>query len=165
MQTVRYHNRTWSALTWLADYLMVCTIISLLNHIPFHKNPTIIPPLKLLILAFFSAVLTQQTSGPGGLSEPLHHYSLLCGHFNCVILKWIDTFVKMNTEHVVYSHFCTANRPIFFITGTCHKYSYPQIPKICDPILVTLLKMQPHHSQSSRENAIPSSGTSPLACY
>ena len=37
-----------------------------------------------------------------------------------------------------------------------------------DPILVTLLKMQPHYSQSSRENATPatpSSGTSPLASY
>ena len=38
-------------------------------------------------------------------------------------------------------------------------------PKMCDPILVTLLKMQPHYSQSSRENATPSSGTSPLASY
>ena len=34
---------------------------------------------------------------------------------------------------------------------------------MCDPILVTLLKMRPHDSQSSRENAILSSGTSPLA--
>ena len=34
---------------------------------------------------------------------------------------------------------------------------------MCDPILVTLLKMQTHHSQSNRENATPSSGTSPLA--
>ena len=32
-----------------------------------------------------------------------------------------------------------------------------------DPIVVTLLKMQPHHIQSSRENATPSSSTSPLA--
>ena len=39
----------------------------------------------------------------------------------------------------------------------------PQNLKICDPILVTLLKMRPHYSQSSRENATPSSGTSPLA--
>ena len=31
---------------------------------------------------------------------------------------------------------------------------------MCDPILVTLLKMQPHYSQSSRENATPSSLTS-----
>ena len=33
-----------------------------------------------------------------------------------------------------------------------------------DPI-VTLLTMRPHNSQSSRENATPSSGTSPLATY
>ena len=41
--------------------------------------------------------------------------------------------------------------------------TYPQNPKICDPILVTVLKMRPHYSQWSRENAIPSSGTSLLA--
>ena len=34
-----------------------------------------------------------------------------------------------------------------------------------DPILVTLLKKRPHFSQSSRENATQSSGTSPLASY
>ena len=33
------------------------------------------------------------------------------------------------------------------------------------PILVTLLKMQSHYSQSRRENATPSSGTTPLAPY
>ena len=33
----------------------------------------------------------------------------------------------------------------------------PKNLKMCDPILVTLLKMQPHYSQSSRENATPSS--------
>ena len=36
---------------------------------------------------------------------------------------------------------------------------------MCVPILVTLLKMQPHYSQSSRENETPSSVTSPLANY
>ena len=36
---------------------------------------------------------------------------------------------------------------------------------MCDPILVTRLKMRPHYSQSSRENVTPSSGTSPLASY
>ena len=41
----------------------------------------------------------------------------------------------------------------------------PQNPKMCDPIPVTLLKMWPHYSQYSRENATPSSGTSPLASY
>ena len=38
---------------------------------------------------------------------------------------------------------------------------------MCDPAsaLVTLLKMRSHYSQSGRENATPSSGTSPLASY
>ena len=41
----------------------------------------------------------------------------------------------------------------------------PKNPKMYDPMLVTLLKMQPHYSQSSCENATPSSSTSPLASY
>ena len=41
--------------------------------------------------------------------------------------------------------------------------AYPKNPNICDPILVNLLKMRPHYSRSSRENATPSSGTSVLA--
>ena len=36
----------------------------------------------------------------------------------------------------------------------------PKNPEMCDPILVTLLKMRPRYSQASRENASPSSGTS-----
>ena len=36
---------------------------------------------------------------------------------------------------------------------------------MCDPILVTLLKMRPHYSQPSRENVNTSSGKSPLASY
>ena len=47
--------------------------------------------------------------------------------------------------------------------------SCPKIQKTCNPILVTLLKMRPHYSQSGHENATPSSGTSPttspLASY
>ena len=34
---------------------------------------------------------------------------------------------------------------------------------MCEPILVTLLKMQLQYGQSGRKNATPSSGTSPLA--
>ena len=45
------------------------------------------------------------------------------------------------------------------------RFSYPKNPKMCDPILVTVLKKQPHYSQSSRKNATPSSGTSPAAYY
>ena len=39
----------------------------------------------------------------------------------------------------------------------------PKIRKMCDPILVHLLKMRPHYRQSSCENATPSSATSPVA--
>ena len=41
----------------------------------------------------------------------------------------------------------------------------PKNPKICHPILVTLLKMRPHYGQLKREIATPSSGSSPLASY
>ena len=41
----------------------------------------------------------------------------------------------------------------------------PKNPKMCDPILVTLLKMRPHYSQSSCENATSSGGTFQLASY
>ena len=40
--------------------------------------------------------------------------------------------------------------------------TYPKNPKICNPILVTLLKMRLHYTHSSRENATPSSDTSLL---
>ena len=110
-----------------------------------------------------------------GLSEPLTRYSLFCGQLQTptwslsvyastlkiLLTRWIDTFVKLNVEHVLYSHFCTTVI-LYFNTQNPYlpEYSLPQIPKICDPILVTLLKMQPHFSQPSRENATPSSGTS-----
>ena len=41
----------------------------------------------------------------------------------------------------------------------------PPNQKMCDAILVTLLKVRPHHSQSSRENATWCSVTPPLASY
>ena len=37
-----------------------------------------------------------------------------------------------------------------------------QGPKFCHQIVVTLLKMQPYHIQSSREIVPPSGNTSPL---
>ena len=44
----------------------------------------------------------------------------------------------------------------------CHT---PKNPKMCDPILVTLLKKRPHYNQYSGENATQSSSTSPSASY
>ena len=55
---------------------------------------------------------------------------------------------------------------VWWHSGTFANRKYEELshhknPKMCDPILITLLQMQPYYSQSSRENATPSSGTSP----
>ena len=63
------------------------------------------------------------------------------------------------TFHLQYKHSGT------FANRKYKELSDPKNPKLCDPILVTLLKMQPHCSQSSLENVNPSSGASPLASY
>ena len=79
------------------------------------------------------------------------------------LLLRIDPFFRLNEEHFTfhlqYKHSGT------FANRKYGELSYPKNQKMCDPILVTLLKMRPHYSPSSRENATPSSGTSPLASY
>ena len=55
---------------------------------------------------------------------------------------------------------------VWWHSGTFANRKYEELshhknPKMCDPILITLLQMQPYYSQSSRENATPPSGTSP----
>ena len=60
---------------------------------------------------------------------------------------------------------CTTNIVVRLLTVNMKNCLTPKNPKMCDPILVTLLKMRPHYSQSSRENVTPSSGTSSLASY
>ena len=69
-------------------------------------------------------------------------------------LAYLGSSVKtIIASHLQYKHSGTfANRN-------------PQKSEKCDPIVVTLLKMQPHYSQSSHENGTPSSGTSQLASY
>ena len=47
----------------------------------------------------------------------------------------------------------------------CEELSYAKNQKMCNPILVTLLKKWPHYSQSSHKNVTLSSGTSSLAPY
>ena len=65
-----------------------------------------------------------------------------------------------NTLLVIYS----TNILVRLLTVNMKKKSVlPQ--KMRDPILVTLLKMRPRYSQSTRENVTPSSGTSPSAFY
>ena len=66
-----------------------------------------------------------------------------------------------NTLLFTYS----TNSPGTFANRKYEDFSYSKNPKMCNLILETLLKMRPHYSQSSRENATPSSGTSPLASF
>ena len=60
---------------------------------------------------------------------------------------------------------CSTNILVRLLTVNMKNCLTPNNPKICHLIVVTLLKMRPHNSQSGRENATPSSGTSPLASY
>ena len=62
----------------------------------------------------------------------------------------------------IWFNFLTANLPIFFIPS-CQNFLALKVSKLYDLIIVTILKMQPHYSRSSRENATPFSGTSPSA--
>ena len=61
--------------------------------------------------------------------------------------------------------FCSRNILKRLLTVNVKNCLTPKNPKMCDPILVTLLKMRPCYSQSSRENATTSTDTSPLASY
>ena len=60
---------------------------------------------------------------------------------------------------------CRTNILVRLLTINTKNCLTPKNLKMCDPILVTLLKMGPHYSQSSCENATPSTSTSPLASY
>ena len=60
---------------------------------------------------------------------------------------------------------CSTNILVRLLTVNMKNCFTQKNPKMCDPILVPLLKMRPHYSQFSRENATPSSGTFPLASY
>ena len=64
-----------------------------------------------------------------------------------------------NTRLFIYS----TNILVRLLTVIMKNCLTPNNPKMCDPILVNLLKMRPHYSHSSRENETPSSGTPPLA--
>ena len=72
-------------------------------------------------------------------------------------------FFKLNEEqftlHLPYKHSGT------FANRKYEELSYAKYQKMNGHILVTLLKMRPHYSQSSHENATPSDRTSPLASY
>ena len=60
-----------------------------------------------------------------------------------IVLKCTGPFFKLKehlTFHPEYKHSGT------FANRKYEELSYPKNQKMCDPILVTLLKMRPHHS-------------------
>ena len=63
------------------------------------------------------------------------------------------------TFHLQYKHSGT------FANRKYEELSYPKKAENVRPHSSNSLKMRPHYSQSSRENATPSSGTSSLASY
>ena len=76
--------------------------------------------------------------------------------------EWTHFFSSMrNTLLFTYS----TNILVRLLTVNMNNCLTPKNPKMCDPILVTLLKRRPNYSQSSREEATPSSGTCPSASY
>ena len=83
-------------------------------------------------------------------------------NYNFLFL-WIDPFLDWikNTLLFIYS----TNILEGLLTIHMKNCPTPKNPKMCDPILLTLLKIRPHYSHSRRENATQSSGTSPLASY
>ena len=78
-----------------------------------------------------------------------------------LVTFYLCIFLIFNEEH--FNSHLQYKHPGTFANRKYEELSYPKNQKICDPILVFLLKMRPHYSQSSRENATPTSGTSPLA--
>ena len=85
-------------------------------------------------------------------SENPYHYTLFFGQLK-----------TSSCSHLwIWFNFLTANLPIFFIPSY-QNFLALKVSKLYDLIVVTILKMQPHYSRSSRENAAPFSGTSPSA--
>ena len=70
--------------------------------------------------------------------------------------------VKLSEEHFTFH--LQYKHSGAFANRKCEEFFYPTSPKTCDLILVTQV-MQPYFSQSSHENATPSSGTFSLASY
>ena len=80
------------------------------------------------------------------------------------LFLWIDPFFLDWVKNTLLFICCT-NNLVRLLTVNMKNSFTPKNPKMCDPILVTLLKMRLHYSHSSRENinATLSSGTSSLA--
>ena len=94
-----------------------------------------------------------------GISAPLPYYS----QFMVCLLPFKDPILVTFGHYSLFLVYFVANFRPYLSHFWANNFLTLKIPKTCDPILVTLLKMQPHYS--SRENATPSSGTSSVAHY
>ena len=111
-----------------------------------------------------------------GLSEPLPDYSLFCSqilvylcHFWEKVIFAISTWslsvyasylknllTRSSGNELIDTLVKLKEVKIFpFLYPYLPEFQIPQIPKIFYPILVTLIIMQPHYSQSSHENMWP----------
>ena len=89
-------------------------------------------------------------------------FAIQLSHFRFMYLPY-PTFKQVIDPFFTYTY--NTNILVRLPTVNMKNCLTPNNPKMCDLILVTLLKMRPRYSQSSRENETPSSGTSPLAPY
>ena len=118
----------------------------------------------------------QVASVPGGrgggstcslLSDPLPQYYCLfyfvANYRPNLSQFWANQRNLRDLNLVTLCHILTKNLPI--LESLLTRILLPHNPESYYPVLVVLLKIQPHYSQSSRENATPSSGTSQLAYY
>ena len=92
-------------------------------------NETAAPPGGLLGFIFAGQA--------AGLSEPLPHYSLFCGQLQ-------TPYQSLLGEYAIFA-IPTQSLPIYgaFANRKYEQLSYPKNPKMCNPILVTLLKINP----------------------
>ena len=79
-----------------------------------------------------------------------------------LVTFYLNIYLILNKKTIyIFTH--RANILVRLLAVNMKNCLTPKIKKMCDPILATLFKMPPYDSQFSRENAIPSSGTSLLA--
>ena len=86
----------------------------------------------------------------------IRHQSQL-SHF---LFLWIDRFLDWMKNTLLFMQYKHSGT---FANRRYEELSYPQKAENVRPHSSNSLKMRPHYSQSSRENATPSSGTFPLA--
>ena len=94
----------------------------------------------------------------------LSHFGQMCSFcYPNLVTFYLCMYLTLNKEHLnfhlQYKHSGT------FANRTFEELSCLKNQKMCDPILVNLLKMRPYDSESSGDNATPLGGTYPLASY